>query len=73
MQFASDLDATTQQQLARGQRLRELLKQPVANPLNLADQIAIIYIATRTNYLDDLNLQQIQPYLTAFMQFVRER
>ena len=72
MQFASDLDATTQQQLARGQRLRELLKQPVAKPYNFGDQIAIIYLATRTNHLDDLNLPQIQPYLTAFVQFIHE-
>merc|ERR1712078_309978 len=42
-QFASDLDAATQAQLARGVRLRELLKQPQAAPLEVADQVAMIY------------------------------
>merc|ERR1711934_1061969 len=42
-QFASDLDAATQAQLARSVRLRELLKQPQAAPLEVADQVAMIY------------------------------
>merc|ERR1712115_245107 len=42
-QFGSDLDAATQAQLARGVRLRELLKQPQAAPLEVADQVAMIY------------------------------
>ena len=39
-QFASDLDQATQNQLARGQRLRELLKQAQSSPLSLEDQVA---------------------------------
>merc|ERR1711959_464558 len=42
-QFASDLDQATQNQLARGVRLRELLKQPQAAPLEVSDQVAMIY------------------------------
>ena len=42
-QFASDLDEATQKQLGRGKRLRELLKQPQFDPLNLAEQVAIVY------------------------------
>merc|ERR1712115_656027 len=42
-QFASDLDAATQRQLARGERLRELLKQPQNSPLNTESQVAVIY------------------------------
>ena len=42
-QFASDLDAATQQQLSRGKRLRELLKQSQFSPLILAEQVAIVY------------------------------
>jgi F-type H+-transporting ATPase subunit alpha len=42
-QFASDLDAATQAQLARGQRLREILKQPQNSPLSVAEQVAIVY------------------------------
>ena len=45
-QFASDLDQATQNQLARGQRLRELLKQPQASPLSVEDQVATIYAGT---------------------------
>ena len=50
-QFASDLDAATQAQLARGARLRELLKQPQSNPLSVEDQVAMIYAGTN-GYLD---------------------
>ena len=39
-QFASDLDAATQNQLARGQRLRQILKQPQNSPLSVAEQVA---------------------------------
>merc|ERR1711972_714219 len=42
-QFASDLDAATQKQLARGQRLREILKQNQNSPIPVEEQIAIIY------------------------------
>lgn len=42
-QFASDLDKTTQNQLARGQRLRELLKQSQSAPLSVEEQVATIY------------------------------
>nr|YP_010191247.1 ATP synthase CF1 alpha subunit [Sparganium natans]QZL37427.1 ATP synthase CF1 alpha subunit [Sparganium natans] len=58
-QFASDLDKATQNQLARGQRLRELLKQ---SPLTVEKQIATIY--TRANgYLDPLELGQVKKFL----------
>merc|ERR1712118_507366 len=52
-QFASDLDAATQNQLARGVRLREILKQPQNSPLGVDQQIALIY-AGLNGYLDDL-------------------
>merc|ERR1711897_27075 len=42
-QFASDLDAATQKQLAQGERLRELLKQKQNSPLNTESQVAVIY------------------------------
>jgi F-type H+-transporting ATPase subunit alpha len=42
-QFASDLDAATQAQLARGQRLREILKQPQNSPLAVWEQVAVAY------------------------------
>jgi F-type H+-transporting ATPase subunit alpha len=54
-QFSSDLDKTTQDQLEKGQRLRELLKQSQVAPLKVEEQIATIY--TRMNgYLDILEI-----------------
>jgi F-type H+-transporting ATPase subunit alpha len=52
-QFASDLDAATQAQLARGQRLREILKQAQNSPLSVAEQVAVVY-AGLNGYLDDI-------------------
>ncbi len=60
-QFASDLDKATQNQLARGQRLRELLKQSQYSPLSVADQVAIIY-AGINGYLDDIPVEKITDY-----------
>jgi len=50
-QFGSDLDASTQQLLARGERLTELLKQPQYSPLTTAEQVLVIY---RTSHADVL-------------------
>ncbi|MES1202674.1 MAG: F0F1 ATP synthase subunit alpha [Pseudomonadota bacterium] len=49
--FGSDLDASTQKMLARGERLTELLKQPQYRPFAVEDQVAVIYAGTR-GYLD---------------------
>ncbi len=57
-QFASDLDKATQDQLARGQRLRELLKQPQYSPLSVAEQVAIVY-AGLNGYLDDIPIDKV--------------
>jgi F-type H+-transporting ATPase subunit alpha len=58
-QFASDLDEATQKQLARGTRLRELLKQPQNSPLSVAEQVALIY-AGINGFLDDLSVSNIK-------------
>lgn len=68
-QFSSDLDQTTQNQLARGQRLRELLKQPQASPLSLAEQVATIYAGTN-GYLDTIPVEQVRPYLVGLRRFL---
>ncbi|MFO5493791.1 MAG: F0F1 ATP synthase subunit alpha, partial [Cuspidothrix sp.] len=57
-QFASDLDKSTQAQLARGQRLREILKQAQNSPLSVGDQVAIIYTAIN-GYLDELPVESV--------------
>jgi F-type H+-transporting ATPase subunit alpha len=60
-QFGSDLDKVTQNQLNRGQRLTELLKQPQFSPLPVEKQIAIIFAGTN-GYLDDLKVDQIRAF-----------
>ena len=68
-QFASDLDQATQKQLARGQRLRELLKQSQSSPLSLADQVSTIYAGTN-GYLDDLPVADVRTFLTELRQYL---
>jgi F-type H+-transporting ATPase subunit alpha len=60
-QFGSDLDRATQLQLARGQRMVELLKQGQYQPLSVERQIAIIFAGTQ-GHLDDLPIDQIRPF-----------
>jgi F-type H+-transporting ATPase subunit alpha len=61
-QFASDLDQATQNQLARGQRLREILKQPQNAPINVAEQTAIIYTGIN-GYLDDIPVNKLKSFM----------
>jgi F-type H+-transporting ATPase subunit alpha len=68
-QFASDLDQATQNQLARGQRLRELLKQAQSSPLSLEDQIASIYAGTN-GYLDCLPADRVRAFLVGLRQYL---
>nr|YP_009296405.1 ATP synthase CF1 alpha subunit [Thorea hispida]AOM65340.1 ATP synthase CF1 alpha subunit [Thorea hispida]ARX95900.1 ATP synthase CF1 alpha chain [Thorea hispida]UNJ79185.1 ATP synthase CF1 alpha subunit [Thorea hispida] len=63
-QFASDLDKTTQNQLARGQRLREILKQAQNSPIPVEEQTAIIYTGIN-GYLDDIDLHDIHNFILA--------
>ena len=61
-QFASDLDKATQNQLARGQRLREILKQAQNSPIPVEEQTAIIYVGIN-GYLDDIALDEVQGFI----------
>nr|AHB38639.1 ATP synthase CF1 alpha subunit [Trithuria filamentosa] len=61
-QFASDLDKGTQNQLARGKRLRELLKQSQSSPLPVEEQIVTIYTGTN-GYVDQLEIGQVKKFL----------
>ena len=63
-QFASDLDKATQNQLARGQRLREILKQAQNSPIPVEEQTAIIYTGIN-GYLDNLDLSQVNDFIIA--------
>lgn len=68
-QFASDLDQATQKQLARGQRLRELLKQAQASPLSLEDQVSTIYAGTN-GYLDTVPVNEVRSFLVELRQYL---
>jgi F-type H+-transporting ATPase subunit alpha len=60
-QFGSDLDKVTQNQLNRGSRLTELLKQPQFHPLRAEQQVIILFSGTQ-GYLDDLRVDQIRAF-----------
>ena len=68
-QFASDLDKATQNQLARGQRLRELLKQAQSAPLSVADQVATIFTGVN-GYLDVLEVGQVKKFLVQLREYL---
>nr|QCI61590.1 ATP synthase CF1 alpha chain [Notholaena galeottii] len=68
-QFASDLDKTTQNQLARGQRLRELLKQSQSAPLSVEEQVATIYTGVN-GYLDVSDVEQVKRFLIQLREYV---
>ncbi len=65
-QFGSDLDKSTQQQLDRGLRLTELLKQPQYQPLPMADQVALIYAGTK-GYLDNVTVDRVKEWQNVFL------
>jgi len=69
-QFASDLDPATQAQLARGTRLREILKQAQNSPYPVEEQVVIIYAGTN-GFLDDLEVADVNPYITRLLDYLR--
>ena len=68
-QFGSDLDKATQAQLARGQRLTEILKQPQYAPMPVEKQVLIIWAATNS-YLDDVPVDQLRRFETELSNFI---
>merc|ERR1712199_130598 len=64
-QFASDLDAATQFQLLRGQRLQEILKQPQYVPMKVAEQVAVLFAGVR-GYLDKVDIKDVGRYEAEF-------
>ncbi len=65
-QFGSDLDPATQKQLARGQRMMEILKQPQYSPVEMEKQVFIIY-AANNGYLDGVPVSRVGEYEAALM------
>jgi len=68
-QFGSDLDVATQAQLARGERLTEILKQDQFKPLRVAKQIAIIFAGTN-GFLDDVEIASVRGFETGMYAYV---
>jgi F-type H+-transporting ATPase subunit alpha len=68
-QFASDLDKATRDQLTRGEKLSEVIKQPQYQPVPLEHQVAILYIATR-GLLDDVPTLRVKEFESQFMNFL---
>jgi len=71
-QFGSDLDKSTQEQLNRGARLVEILKQPQYEPLPIERQVAIIYAGTN-GFLDTIALTDINTFETDLYRFIETR
>ena len=69
-QFASDLDAATQAELARGQRLREMLKQPQNSPIPVEEQVALIY-AGINGFLDDVPVSDVKEFVVKLRSYIR--
>ena len=71
-QFGSDLDKATLQQLARGQRMTELLKQGQYSPLSMEEQVVVIYAGTN-GYIDGLPIDSLGRYEKELMTFIKAR
>jgi len=69
-QFASDLDAATQAELARGQRLREMLKQQQNSPIPVEEQVALIY-AGINGFLDDVPVADVKEFVGKLRSYIR--
>jgi F-type H+-transporting ATPase subunit alpha len=71
-QFGSDLDAATQRQLARGQRLTEILKQPQYSPMDVEKQVAVIWAASN-GYVDDIPVESVRHFEGELLKFLENQ
>lgn len=71
-QFASELDKTSQQKLARGQRMVELLKQGQYQPMDVAKQVVVIFAGTR-GHLDDIPVSRVREFENGLLQYVEAK
>jgi F-type H+/Na+-transporting ATPase subunit alpha len=70
-QFGSDLDKATQAQLARGQRLTEILKQPQYEPMDVEKQVLAVWAATN-GYTDDIPVEEVRTFEKGLREFVEK-
>jgi F-type H+-transporting ATPase subunit alpha len=68
-QFASDLDKATRDQLTRGEKISEVIKQPQYQPLPVERQVAILWVVTN-GYLDDVPTPQVKEFEQRFYRFL---
>ena len=68
-QFSSDLDEATKQQIERGRRTTEILKQGQYEPMSVENQVAIIY-ATINGFLDDVEIERVGEWERKFHEFL---
>jgi F-type H+/Na+-transporting ATPase subunit alpha len=71
-QLGTELDKATQSQLDRGYRMVELLKQPQYRPLNVVDQVMVIYAGTK-GYLDKVPRKQVAAWEEQFLRYIKEQ
>ncbi len=71
-QLGTELDKATQSQLDRGYRMVEILKQPQFKPMNVIDQVMIIYAGTK-GYLDKVPAKDVRGWEEQFLRYVHER
>ena len=71
-QLGSDLDAATQQQLDRGYAMNELLIQGICKPLDVVDQVLVIYAGTK-GFLDGFPIKQLRRWESEFLTFIHAR
>jgi F-type H+-transporting ATPase subunit alpha len=69
-QFASDLDAATKRQLSRGQRLTEALKQGLYVPMDVVEQVVLIYAANK-GFIDNLDIAVIRRYKAELLDYMK--
>jgi F-type H+/Na+-transporting ATPase subunit alpha len=71
-QLGTELDKATQSQLDRGYRMVEILKQPQFKPMNVVDQVMVIYAGTK-GYLDKIPIKQVAAWEEQFLRYMREQ
>jgi F-type H+-transporting ATPase subunit alpha len=69
-QFGSDLDKSTQDKLAQGERLMEVLKQPQFSPLPMAEQVAVLFVSVN-GYLLDIKKENVNRFIRDFLEYLR--
>jgi F-type H+-transporting ATPase subunit alpha len=71
-QFGSELDKSTQEQLTRGEKLIEILKQPQYEPSPVEEQVIIIFTAIN-GHLDDIPTDKVKDFQDKFLQHIRDK